>query len=162
DGLYAALDLAYYQGVKEQLLGHVQLVRRLYDRAGKDHLAAPFLAAGLELAGVQVEAVDTAQKQEFLQTFRKDEIASKPIGFYTWSKPLSDCFQFLRFFQKPFDKDELAVPLALAQVLAQDKVLRTDYEKAMAFYARLSSPYSTLSVGNLADRLPLDPERFLA
>src|SRR5262249_9114606 len=66
DGLYAALDLAYYQGVKEQLVGHVQLVRRIYDRAGKDSVAAPFLAAGLELAGVQVQAADPSQKQRLL------------------------------------------------------------------------------------------------
>src|SRR5262249_3958026 len=66
DGLYAALDLAYYQGVKEQLRSHVQLVRRIYDRVGKDSVAAPFLAAGLELAGVPVEAADASRKQRLL------------------------------------------------------------------------------------------------
>src|SRR5262249_61192123 len=46
DGLYAALDLAYYQGLRDRLAGPVQLGRRLYDRAGKDSVAAPDPAAG--------------------------------------------------------------------------------------------------------------------
>ena len=32
DGLYAALDLAYYHGLHDRLHGHVELVRRIYGR----------------------------------------------------------------------------------------------------------------------------------
>jgi hypothetical protein len=162
DGLYAALDLAYYQGVKEQLRSHVQLVRRIYDRAGKDSVAAPFLAAGLELAGVPVEAADASRKQRLLSAFRANEVQSKPIGFYTWSEPLADCFRFLRFFQQPFAKDQLDVPLALAAAVGGDSALLADYQKAMAFYARLTNPYSTLTVADLVGRPALDANGFVA
>ena len=35
DGLYAALDQAYYRGLNEHLVSHVALVRRLYDQVDK-------------------------------------------------------------------------------------------------------------------------------
>jgi hypothetical protein len=115
DGLYAALDQAYYQGVKDRVAGHVDFVRRLYEKIGPNNVASPFLAAGLELAGVKVSVGDTKKKDELLDRFRGMETESKPIGFYTWSDTLSKCFQFLRFFQHRFSPDDLAVPLALAQ-----------------------------------------------
>src|SRR2546423_1277154 len=80
-GLQAALDLAYSRGLGERLHSHVQGVRRLYDKAGKDHGAAPFLAAGLELAGVKVAVANTSAKEELLRQFLADEMASKPISF---------------------------------------------------------------------------------
>src|SRR5205085_8652858 len=91
DGLYAALDQAYYQGLKNRLRSHVQFVQSLHAKVGKDSVAAPFLAAGLELAGVQVEATDQTAKDRYLAEFQANEVASKPIGFYTWNKTLSDC-----------------------------------------------------------------------
>jgi len=66
DGLYAALDQMYYNGLQGKLLGHVELVKRIYEQAGKDSPAAPFLAAGLELAGVKVEASDPSTKDSWL------------------------------------------------------------------------------------------------
>jgi hypothetical protein len=114
------------------------------------------------LAGVHVEATNASRKQQLLSEFRGNEVASKPIGFYTWSEPLADCFRFLRFFQRPFAKNELEVPLALAQVLGSDKALLADYQKAMAFYARLTNPYTTLSLADLVGRPALDPSGFVA
>jgi hypothetical protein len=149
DGLYAALDQAYYQGLEEKLHGHVQLVRRLFDKVGKDSPAAPFLAAGLELAGVHVEAADRGTKERLLANFKSDEVASKAIGFYTWSEPLGACFRFLRFFQTKFEKGSLTVPLALARALADDPALLADYRQAMVFYSKLTNPYSCLSMADL-------------
>src|SRR5262249_41584981 len=100
DGLYAALDQAYYEGLKDKLRSHTELVGRLYETTGKDSAAAPSLAAGLELAGVQVEVANGRAKAAYLRTFEADETTSKPIGFYTWNKTLGACFRFLRFFQK--------------------------------------------------------------
>src|SRR5262249_43689671 len=92
DCLYAALDQAYYQGLEGNLQSHVQLVRRIYDKAGKDSAAAPFLAAGLELAGVKVEVSDKSTKERLLGEFHSNEVQSKPIGFYTWNEKLAECF----------------------------------------------------------------------
>jgi hypothetical protein len=140
DGLYAALDSAYYRGLKDQLHGHVDLVRRFYERAGKDSPASAYLAAGLQLAGVSVPVADPGAKATWLKAFEKNEVHSKPIGFYTWNKELATCFRFLRFFQQEFSPDDLAVPRALAQVMRQDPALQADYEKMLAFYARLTNP----------------------
>jgi hypothetical protein len=161
DGLYAALDQAYYQGLENRLLSHVQLVRRLYEKVGKDSVAAPFLAAGLELAGVQVAVVDRQTKARLRSEFQANEVASKPIGFYTWNDTLAACFRFLRFFQKEFEGDDLAVPLALAQVLAQDPALLADYQKALGFYAKLTNPYVCLSVADVRGKPTLDMAAFV-
>jgi hypothetical protein len=162
DGLYAALDQAYYRGLKDRLLSHVQLIRRMYDKAGPHSAPAPYLAAGLELAGVSLEPADRAAKERYLQDFNRNEVQSKPIGFYTWNHTLKACFRFLRFFQDPFDERHLAVPAAISQVLNQDAALLADYRKALAFYARLTNPYSCLSAADLVGIAPLTPERFTA
>jgi hypothetical protein len=139
DGLYAALDLAYYRGLQGRLTGHVELIRRMYALANPASKEAAYLAAGLELAGVQVPATDTATRQSWLSRFRSNEVWSKPIGFYTWSPELEKCFRFLRFFQYEFRESEQDVPRALAALLARDGTVEADYRKAVEFYARLSN-----------------------
>src|SRR5262249_41079784 len=80
------------------------------------------------------------------------------IGFYTWDETLSACFRFLRFFQREFDAHDLAVPAALARVLARDPALLADYRKAVGLYARLTDPFLCLSVADLVNVDPLGPE----
>jgi len=149
DGLYAALDQAYYRGLKDHLQSHVQLVRRIYEKVDKNNPAASFLAAGLELAGVHAEPGDRSAKEKWLKDFRDNEVASKPIGFYTWSETLADCFRFLRFFQKEFELNQLEIPLGVGQAVRQDPALLADYKKAMDFYGQLTSPNICLSVADL-------------
>ena len=140
DGLYAALDRAYYRGLQDRLHGHVELVRCFYERIGKNGPAAAYLAAGLELAGVHVDAGDKAARDLWLRGFQENEVLCKPIGFYTWNKELATCFRFLRFFQQEFDKQDLTVPLALAGAMERDAGLRNDYQRMVSFYARLTNP----------------------
>jgi len=78
------------------------IVRRIFDKVGPDSPAAPFLAAGLEVAGERVSAKDVDAQRRFLQAFEGDELRSKPIGFYTWNPTLESCFRFLRYFQQTF------------------------------------------------------------
>ena len=153
DGLYAALDQAYYLGLEKKLAGHIQLIRRLYDRVGKDSPAAPFLAAGLELAGVHVEPSNLSAKQQMLQAFEALEVRSKPIGFYTWNETLSACFRFLRFFQQNFNDNDAAIPLAIARAFHDDSSsLFADYQKALGFYARLTNPYHTRPIADIVGK----------
>jgi hypothetical protein len=156
DGLCACLELAYYRGLPDRLTGHVELVRALYDCGGPASPAAPFLAAGLELAGVYVDPGDAKAKQEFLRQFHADEVASKPTGFYTWNDDLKACFRFLRFFRKPFD---LAgpVPAALVSAFAKDAHLLAGYRKALHFYARLTNPPQCASIADLMDGVARKP-----
>ncbi len=153
DGLYAALDQAYYRGLHDRLKSHIDLVRRVYMILGKDSIAAPYLAAGLELAGVEVEPADTEAKAKWLKDFHADEVASKPIGFYTWDKDLETCFRFLRFFQHEFTADALAVPRALQEAVRSDPVLEEDYRRALSFYAKLSNPALGHSILNFPDTM---------
>jgi hypothetical protein len=160
DGLYAALDQAYYQGLKGTLQSHVELVRRIHEKLDPNSPAAAYLAAGLELAGVTVPTADPKGKDQLLANFRADENRSKPIGFYTWNKKLESRFRFLRFFQKEFPGNDLATPEAIAQALAKDPVLLADYRKAIGFYARLTNPSACLSVADLPAEKPLDALAF--
>ena len=150
DGLYAALDQAYYRGLNEHLVSHVALVRRLYNQVDKKGPAAAFLAAGLELADVRVDGADQAEKALWLNKFQADELRSKPIGFYTWNSILASCFRFLRFFQQQFSKEDLAVPSALAKALRRDPALLSDYRKAVNFYSRMTNPPQCHSVADIA------------
>ena len=153
DGLYAALDQAFYRGLHDRLKSHIELVRRIYSIVGKDNVAAPYLAAGLELAGVEVEPADTDGKTKWLEDFRKDEVASKPVGFYTWDKHLEKCFRFLRFFQHEFTAGGLDVPRALQAAIRSDPVLEEDYRRALDFYSKLSNPALGYCVLNFPDNL---------
>jgi hypothetical protein len=156
DGLYAALDQAYYKGLEGKLLSHVALVQRIYEQAGKDSRAAPFLAAGLELAGVKVAVSNESAKNVLLAEFNANEVQSKPIGFYTWNETLGTCFRFLRFFQRQLVERHIALIRALTEAIGKDKTLLADYQKAMAFYARLTNPYTCLTCADVLGRPSLD------
>jgi hypothetical protein len=150
DGLYAALDQAYFQNMlSDQLHGHIDLVKRMYDALGKNSPAAPFLAAALELAGVKVEPADDVAKTRLLTTFAEEEVRSKPIGFYTWTKHLQACFRFHRFLQHEFSASELTGPMAIRAALLKDPSLLTDYHKILRFYSQLTNAAICLSVMDL-------------
>jgi hypothetical protein len=149
DGLVAALDLAYYRGLHGQLLGHVESLRRLHARLPPQSEAAAYVAAGLELACVRIEGSDHGMRWKWLQQFRDNELASKPIGVYTWTPELATVFRFLRFFQHEFPENDLEIPRALAAALRQDAALLADYHKAVSFYARLTNSPVCLSLADL-------------
>lgn len=151
DGLYAALDQAYYKGAGPTLLSHVDLVKRFYDKIGPDGVASSYLAAGLELAGVKVATASEGDKERRLREFRANELLSKPISFYTWNPTLGDCFRFLRFFQQLLKRHDMPVAESLAKVLAEDKALLSDYKRAIAFYAKLTNAPVNYSVADLLE-----------
>jgi hypothetical protein len=149
DGLYAAIDLAYYQGLNQTLASHVSLVKRIFEKTGPQSPAAPFLAAGLEVAGEHVSAADAAAQRRYGAAFAADEVSSKPIGFYTWTRPLEACFRFLRFFQRPTQNTRVAT--AIADALRADPGLRADYQKAIQFYSKLTNPPKHGSLWDLVE-----------
>lgn len=149
DGLYAALDLAWFAGHEDTLLGHVELVKRLAENVGPDGEAAAFLAAGLELVDIAVPAADQAAQKKFREEFENSPLQSKPLGFYNWSPELVKCYRFLKFFQRPFFMTDGKFPpisQQLATALHADAALSADYEKAIGFYARLTNPLIALSL----------------
>jgi hypothetical protein len=160
DGLVAALDQAYFKGLEGRLTSHVALVRRVLDRVGPSSPAAPFLAAALDLAGTPTQVTNDAAMRRLRDKFLADELRSKPIAFYSWNDTLGRTFRLVRFLGTEFPCDD-AVPSAIAAALAADEALRRDYERAVAFYARLTNPPACRTMTNLAGAQPEDLAAFL-
>jgi hypothetical protein len=148
DGLYAALDQAYFTGVQDKLASHQELVRRLLTKVGPDSPATPFLAAGLTVGGQETAATDRAACDQWVQKFNSNPALSKPIGFYTWNPTLQKCWAFMRFFQQSLPETD-PIAAALVAALADDSALQADYEQAAQFYAKLTNPLSRLSLADL-------------
>ena len=104
DGLFAAIDLAYYKGLKSRLESHVALIERLHERVAPESDASAYLAAGLKIAGVEVKTGRPDQVASWLSRFESDAMYSKPLSFYTWSEELTRVFRFMRFFQQPLPR----------------------------------------------------------
>jgi hypothetical protein len=153
DGLVAALDLAYFRGDVATLPSQVELIKKLAEAVGPANPAAPFVSAGLELAGIKVPVDDQAAREKALQDFLSDEVRSKPIGVYTWNEDLAACFRFLRFFQEPLPVDQ---PLTrdLARVLLLHPELAPSVQQVNDFHSRLTNPPQTPPLLSMLRGLP--------
>ncbi len=146
DGLYAAIDLAYYQGLKPRLESHVALIERIHDRAPRDSSAAAYLAAGLQIAGAPVQTSQPEHVASWRTRFELAAMFSKPLGFYTWSPELVRVFRFMRFFQQPLPPDKPDLTSELARAVGSDPKLLEDYKRVSAFYAKLTNPLANLTL----------------
>jgi hypothetical protein len=149
DGLYACMDLVYYHGIDKKIPSFPNLMQRLYDAVKNMPEAAAYISAGLSIADIKVEPVDARTQKRFLREFENKEVASKPIGFYTWNDELKTLFRFFRFFQQRIDNRRISDEIAAA--LLKDEALRKDYETLLAFYAGLTNPFIDLSCADLID-----------
>lgn len=111
DGLYAAVDLAAQRGVG-QFAGKESLLRSL-SQSLSAHLpdatgAAATLFAACAVGGVSVDVPGALQEdvRALAADFLGDELASKPLGFYTWTPELSAIFRQDRFLQRPLKPAE--------------------------------------------------------
>lgn len=157
DGLYAAIDQAWFQGVSGKLESHVALVERLLAAVPPDSPAAPYLAAGLTLGGKETKAADQARRDKLIQQFNANPAMSKPIGVYTWNPVLQRCWAFLRFFQQEMKEDSPEVT-ALVKALAGDSALKAECERAAQFYGKLTNPLSRLTLADLVGADATSPE----
>ncbi|MEZ6056158.1 MAG: hypothetical protein R3C01_05595 [Planctomycetaceae bacterium] len=154
DGLYAAIDLAGFSLDQEGFVSYVDVVQRLANAAGPDDPAAPFLAAGLELADISFDVTDKATKQKYLDEFHRSPLQSKPLGFYNWTPKLQQCYRFLKFFQHPFiigDSRAEIIPSSLNQLLEADPKLRADYLSLINLYSNLTNAPYALPVTAFSD-----------
>lgn len=165
DGLYAALDLASFQGRLEPLLAAPDVIASIFDGLPGDSPARPFLAAAMELAGKpsQLDEQQEAEKQRLLDEFDGNKARSKPISFYEWTAELQQVWRFFRFLQYEFDETHLDVPRSVAAVLKEDPVLLERYQAVNHFYGRLTNPMICLPadalIGSDADLDDLAVER---
>jgi len=153
DGLYAALDLACFRGEIGLAPAAPVWAAAVLQRLPKQSTARPFLAAALELAGKTFDLA-AAEKQEsdrWLAQFERNQAASKPISFYTWTPELKQVWRFFRFLQHEFTEDDLAIPRDVAAVLQQNDDLRKQHLAINDFYGRLTNPSICLPVDALID-----------
>jgi hypothetical protein len=147
DGLYAALDLSYYRGIGDVFASHVSAVKALYQKLTNDSAKA-FVAAGLSLSDSAVGGFNATLFEEFLTRFRSNEVAHKPIGFYTWNTELEKLFKFMRFFQHPFEWNGITADIVSA--LRGDASLASTLLKVDDFYSKLTNPLSFVSMAQFA------------
>jgi hypothetical protein len=152
DGLYAAIDVACYKGLKPRLESHVSLIERLHNRAPRGSLTSAYLAAGLKIAGA-AETTDAPEQVAFwLIRFESNPMYAKPVGFYTWSEELTRVFRFMRFFQQPLPPDRPDLISELARAVGSEPKLLEDYKQVNAFYAKLTNPLDDLSLADVLEK----------
>ena len=152
DGLYAALDLAFFEdGLGDDLASPVTIVRRIFDALPPDSPARAFLGAGLSLAGkpVNLSGPAAAAMRQELDRFERSA-SSKPISFYAWTENLGRVWRFFKFLQEEFDAASPEIR-DIARVLEADAELRERYRRVNAFYGRLTNPLICLPVDALVE-----------
>jgi hypothetical protein len=146
DGLYAATELAAQNGASHYP-GKVFLLRTLARNLteeppanGTELLAV--LCGACELGGLKVavpESLEAAVK-ETVADFLQNELRSKPIGFYTWTRDLEAIFRQDRMLQGPLH-GEPGIK-SLVRALKADDKLRTTYVSYLNLIARLTNPFA--------------------
>ncbi len=139
DGLFAALDLAYFKGDAPSGKSFVTIVTTLHDKVGRESPASAYLAAGLKIAGVDTQTDDPARVKKWLDAFESDATAAKPFGFYTWNPELVRNFRFVRFFQQALPQDDPRLIADLVKALGADALLLDNYRAANLLLARLTN-----------------------
>jgi hypothetical protein len=107
DGLYAAAELAAQNGAgcfPGKVLWLTALASNLAKAASADATEVlTVLAGACELGGMNVAVPQfaAAAVKETVAAFLRDELRSKPIGFYTWTRDLESIFRQDRLLQSP-------------------------------------------------------------
>lgn len=145
DGLYAAVDLAAQQGAG-RFAGKAAMLTRLAQILAKQQPgngdARLIVLAAARLGGLPVQssrALDQAISTT-LDSFQRDPVRSKPLGFYTWNANLQRIFQQDRMLQSSL-QGEKGIK-AIAEALAADGAGRTTYEEYLKLISRLTNPLS--------------------
>lgn len=156
DGLYAAIDLAMFNGELGVTPSSKELLRSIYEKLENRSPARAFIAAGFSLIGEELDLDERLVnvKERWISEFESDQIRSKPIGFYCWSKKLEELWRFSKFFQKEFS--DLSIPRAVSKIIFDDKELHDDYRQFNEFFGKLSNPPVCLSLDQLKENSDLN------
>jgi hypothetical protein len=143
DGLYAAVELAADRGAgrfpsRRKLLSDLATALKALKKARGKAQALGLVGAATDLGGHPVRVAPQAAKiaTNLKQGFLASPLRSKPIGFYTWSRPLARIFQRDRLLQR---KLKLHTARALARALGGSSDLRTRYQAALRLPERLTN-----------------------
>jgi hypothetical protein len=161
DALYAAVDLAAFNGVKGRLAGIKDVLARLRARL-KPGKAADFVDAALLLSrgaakpggkdgpGKGATKDIAAGAQALVDRFLADGLASRPTGFYDWTPELQTLYRTERFLAAEFDgTSDAAVAQELAEILRTHAKLREDYRKTLDLFHKLTNRPACLALDEL-------------
>jgi hypothetical protein len=142
DGLYAAVELAAQHGAGG-FAGRAALLRSLAgtltaDLPAAEDAAATVLAA-CELGDLSVEVPPYLRNRvrTLAADFLGNGLASKPLGFYTWTPGLSAIFRQDRLLQQPLDPDAADT---LARTLHRTPGALAAHDALLRLNARLTNP----------------------
>ena len=138
------------------------LIKRIHRHAAPESPAAAYLAAGLKIAGVDVNSGSIRSSRIWLGRFESNAMYSKPLSFYTWSAELTQVFRFMRFFQQPLPPNQPTLdrgsgqgrrlrPEAARGLQASECLLRPAHQSA-----RQPALWPTCSRAGKARRSPAD------
>jgi hypothetical protein len=138
DGLYAAVELAAQNGAGT-FPGKASLLRSLAAGLPEAETAAAPIHAACELGGLGVIAPISLRQaaRQLADDFLRDELASKPLGFYTWTAELSAIFRQDRFLQRPLDATTAE---ALACAVEATPGAAAAYDACLRLAARITNP----------------------
>lgn len=145
DGLYAAVEEAAQNGAgtypgKVFLL--TTLARSLAELTSADATKAlAVLFSACELGGLKLAIPQSIKVavQDTVAEFLRDELRSKPIGFYTWAQALEAIFQQDRMLQNPL-RGEAAIK-AIVHALQSDDKLCSSYVTYLGLVSKLTNPF---------------------
>jgi hypothetical protein len=156
DGLYAAVELAAQEGAgrhtgKAGLLASLGRALARADRSAASEVQELLLGAA-RLGGVAITEVPDGLEtrvRRAVEAFLRDELRSKPIGFYTWSGELASIFQQDRMLQGEI-QDHAGMEI-LSDALRADPAARAAYERQLNLISRLTNPLANPDLRGLLE-----------
>lgn len=141
DGLYAAVELAAQDGLgdfagKSALLSTLTaaLSKESSTRTGGVVAGAALLGGAIQEVPASLYSIAAYEATEF----DKDQLRSKPLGFYTWNDRLTAIFRQDRLLQTELLHGD--GPDAAVQALRNDVAARKTYTAYMQLIERLTNP----------------------
>ncbi len=159
DRLFAAVELAAQEGVG-RFPGKASLLRSLATTLSAGlpaaEPAAAVIHAACELGGLSLVVPEPIKEAVRLLAgnFLRDELASKPLSFYTWTDPLRAIFRQDRFLQQPLEPGPAD---DLARARAQTPGASQAYDDCLRLAARLTNPPKKPALRDDGKRPPFFP-----
>lgn len=154
DGLYAAVEIAADQGVgrfpsRRQLLADLTSALNVLKKDQGRTQALGLLGAATALGGhpVRVAAPAATLAAALKREFLAKPLRSKPIGFYTWSRPLAGIFQRDRMLQRRLKAQTAS---AFARALGAGSDLLRRYQAAVHLPRRLTNRLARADLSSAA------------
>ncbi len=168
DGIYAGVETVLELGVEATGMGKQEFLERLLASLLEGHetavggdaytagTAVAYVATAVRLGGGKDNVPHDVDGMVIgnVESFLADEARSKPIGFYTWSDDLKRIFTRDRWCQTELNFAEewrAGAAVLIARAIAADPELARAHAAIQGVYERLSNPYSTYTMEDVAE-----------